>query len=75
MTDLPNTEIISRKAELINQIACELDIDGENAKVSASIGIAVIPYDGTEYEKVFLSADEYLYFVKNNGPTDILAKI
>lgn len=67
LTDLPNTEIISRKAEWINQFARELTVDGENAKISASIGIAVIPNEGFDYEEIFNSADKSLYFVKNNG--------
>ncbi len=52
---------------MINHIAREIDIDGENVKISASIGIAVIPYDGLDYEEIFTSADKSLYFVKNNG--------
>lgn len=64
---LPGTEIIIRKAEMINQIARELEIDGENAKISASIGIAIIPQHGTVYEEIFKAADKSLYFVKKNG--------
>lgn len=64
---MPNTEVITRKAEMINQVARNLEIDGENAKVTASIGIAIVPQAGTEYEEIFKSADNALYFVKNNG--------
>ena len=64
---LPGTEIIIKKAEIINQVARDLKIDGENAKITASIGIAVVPHDGMEYEEIFQSADDSLYFVKNNG--------
>lgn len=64
---LPGTEIIIKKAEIINQVARDLEIDGENAKITASIGIAVVPHDGVEYEEIFQSADDSLYFVKNNG--------
>ncbi len=65
--NMPNTEVITRKAEIINQIARTLEIDGENAKVSASIGIAIAPRAGTEYEEIFKAADNALYFVKNHG--------
>lgn len=65
--NLPNTEVITRKARIINQIARELEIDGENAKISASIGIAIIPQAGTDYEEVFKVADNALYYVKKNG--------
>lgn len=64
---MPNTEVITRKAEMINQVARDLKIDGENAKVTASIGIAIVPQAGTEYEEIFKVADNALYFVKNNG--------
>lgn len=64
---MPNTEVITRKAEMINHVARNLEIDGENAKVTASVGIAIVPRAGTEYEEIFKSADKSLYFVKNNG--------
>lgn len=68
--DLPDTEIIFRKAEMINQMARELKIDGENAKISASIGIATAPQQGMDYAKIFKAADDALYHVKNNGRDD-----
>ena len=64
---MPNMEVIVRKAKAINEIARELEIDGENAKISASIGIATVPKNGTDYEEIFKAADEALYFVKKNG--------
>ncbi|MBR5914686.1 MAG: diguanylate cyclase [Selenomonadaceae bacterium] len=65
--NLPNTEVITRKADIINRLARELEIDGENAKISASIGIAIVPQAGTDYEEVFKAADNALYYVKKNG--------
>lgn len=64
---MPNAEVITRKAEMINQVARELQVDGENAEVTASIGIAIVPNAGTDYGEIFKSADDSLYFVKNNG--------
>lgn len=65
--NLPGTEIIFKKAEMINQVARNIEIGGENANVSASIGIAIVPQHGMEYGKIFKAADDSLYFVKNNG--------
>lgn len=65
--NLPGTEIIFKKAELINQVAHNIEIDGESANVSASIGIAIVPMHGTDYGTIFKAADDSLYFVKNNG--------
>lgn len=67
INNLPDTEIITRKAEIINKVARELKIDGENANITASVGIAIVPNDGTEYEEIFRAADKSLYFVKKHG--------
>lgn len=64
---LPSMEIILEKAALINEMARELDIDGKNAGITASIGIAIVPRNGADYETVFKTADDALYHVKNNG--------
>lgn len=65
--NLPNMEIIDRKAREIKQVALDLVIDDINAGITASIGIAIVPQDGTDYETVFKAADKALYYVKNNG--------
>lgn len=65
--NLPTTEIIVRKAENIKRIASELKVEGRNVGISASIGIAIVPPQGTEYETLFKSADEALYQVKASG--------
>jgi diguanylate cyclase (GGDEF)-like protein len=65
--NLPTMEIVIRKAKEINQVALELVVDGMNPGVTASIGIAIIPQDGTDYETVFKAADSALYYVKKHG--------
>ena len=64
---LPNTDIIFRKAKTINQLACDLAIDEVPARISASIGIAIVPQNGTDYDTLFQAADTALYYVKKNG--------
>lgn len=64
---LPNMEIVIRKAQDIKQVAQELTIDGVAAGITASIGIAIVPKDGCDYETVFKAADDALYHVKENG--------
>ena len=64
---LPSTEIIVRKAENIKRIACDLTVEGKNVGISASIGIAIVPPQGTNYDTLFKSADEALYQVKAGG--------
>ena len=65
--NLPSTEIIVRKAENIKKIACDLTLEGKNVGISASIGISIVPPQGTNYETLFKSADEALYQVKASG--------
>ena len=65
--NLPDIEIVIRKARDIKKVAQELAIDGTPAGITASIGIAIVPQDGTDYETVFKAADEALYYVKENG--------
>ena len=65
--NLPNKDIIIRKAECIRQAACNLIIDGALVNITASIGIAIVPQHGKDYESLFKSADEALYHVKATG--------
>ncbi len=65
--NLPSMDIVIRKARDIKNVAAELTIDGRNAGVTASIGVAIIPQDGLDYDTVFNAADSALYHVKANG--------
>lgn len=64
---LPGIGIIVKKAETINQIARDLVVDGRKANITASIGIAIVPEHGMDYETLFHSADKALYHVKHSG--------
>ena len=64
---LPSMEVVIRKAEQIKQIAFNLAVEGKGHIVTASIGIAIAPQNGRDYDSLFASADEALYHVKNNG--------
>lgn len=67
LDNLPDINIVIRKARDIKNVAANLVIDGIPAGITASIGIAVVPQDGTDYETVFKAADKALYYVKANG--------
>ena len=64
---LPNMEVVVRKAEQIKQIAFNLAIDGRSKFVTASIGIAIAPQNGRDYDSLFAAADKAVYHVKNTG--------
>ncbi|MBR1580829.1 MAG: diguanylate cyclase [Selenomonadaceae bacterium] len=65
--NLPGMGIVVNKAERIKAVAGNIVVDGIKTSVTASIGVAVAPQHGTDYETLFKSADESLYHVKANG--------
>ena len=64
---LPNMEVVVRKAEQIKQIAFNLALEGRSHFVTASIGIAIAPHSGRDYDSLFAAADKAVYYVKNHG--------
>lgn len=65
--NLPGMEIILRKAKQIKDVTENLTVDGKITGITASIGIAIAPQHGMDYETLFKSADKSLYHVKANG--------
>ncbi|MDO4566029.1 MAG: EAL domain-containing protein [Oscillospiraceae bacterium] len=65
LSNIPYDSVIERKAQqLCFALRKRLD---ENISVSASIGVAVYPRDGTEFEELYRRADEALYYVKRSS--------
>jgi diguanylate cyclase (GGDEF)-like protein/PAS domain S-box-containing protein len=52
---------------LIACVSAPYDIDGHHLVVGVSIGIAIAPEDGTQYEDLFKAADMALYRAKGDG--------
>ena len=67
LDNLPNMEVVMRKAEQIRQIAFNLTVEGKGRFVTASIGIAIAPQNGRDYDSLFAAADKAVYHVKNSG--------
>ena len=65
--NLPNEDVITRKAQQILEAARTLAVEGKNAEITASIGIAIAPRDGMDYDQLFNVADKSLYSVKKAG--------
>ncbi len=56
-----------KAADLVRSLKEVYQCDEKKVQVSASIGIAVYPENGTTYEELFKSADATLYDVKQHG--------
>lgn len=65
LTDIPNEKIAAMKAQQI----CELVKKNFSVEVqiSGSVGIALYPKDGNDFESLYKKADTTLYYVKDSG--------
>ncbi|MBU1641767.1 PAS domain S-box protein, partial [bacterium] len=64
-TDLPGITFVAQK--LLNTIAEPVIIEHNELTVTASIGIAIYPGDGTDSETLTKNADIAMYRAKNDG--------
>ncbi len=66
-----NLESISDADEMagniVKQVRYDLDFEGQLIHVTCSVGVAVYPYHGKNYEELFEKADRAVYTVKANG--------
>ena len=68
LRDVPSDELVSKKAQRIcNLMHKRYSADVE---VSASIGIAISPKDGENFEALYRKADSALYHIKSTGKND-----
>ena len=60
-------ELIAKAENIIANIISNIKDLEYSDVVSASIGIAMYPYDGNDFMELYRNADKALYYVKNNG--------
>ena len=60
-------ELGSRAKNIISDMCRKIEECKFDTNTSVSIGIAQAPDDGTEFSKLYNSADKALYYVKQNG--------
>jgi len=65
--DVSPKEVSDFSARLINVLSAPYDIDGNEAVIGASIGIALSPGDGATSEELMRNADMALYRAKEDG--------
>ena len=65
---VPNRDAVERKAkDLSIALLREFPTENGECKISASIGVAVAPDHGTDFETLYKNADEALYHTKERG--------
>lgn len=68
LSSLPNIQIAERiAANLIGRIEEDVVLDNDNVSISASIGIALYPKNGSTSKELIRNADRAMYAVKNSG--------
>ena len=66
MKNIEDPEMVIHRAEAICEAVRETKLKNLNCALSCSIGIAMCPYHGTDYDTLFNTADEQLYMMKRN---------
>ena len=68
LTNLRHAEDAARVAErILAALALPFAVDGNEIVVSASIGIAIFPLDGSDSATLLKNADAAMYFAKSEG--------
>ena len=68
LRDIPDVEILEGRCKsLLETLGIMLKKLTADLPVSCSIGAAIVPDHGTDYEELFARADEALYVAKHNG--------
>jgi diguanylate cyclase (GGDEF)-like protein len=67
MKNIGDTEMVVHRAEVICESANNILLKGYDSRLSCSIGIAMCPIHGMDYDTLFSIADEQLYMLKRNA--------
>ena len=70
---IENKKEIVRKVEtIVSVLNTAYKDDSHTISISGSVGIALYPEDGTNYEQLIQCADKALYYVKNKGKNNYM---
>ena len=68
MKDIKDKKTVVKVIEkLLNKLQSEYIIGTSDIQVSASIGIALVPFDGICFEDLYFKSDKALYNSKRQG--------
>ncbi len=62
---ISNADILAGK--VVRGVNYSFDYEDRQIQVTCSVGVAIFPYHGTEYEELFNKADKAVYTAKANG--------
>ncbi len=72
MPDLQSSEDIRQVAEkILSDMAQPFELEGRELFVTASLGIALAPYDGEDAETLLKNADAAMYHAKHQGKNNL----
>ena len=68
LNDIPDLETVERVAsETLSQLAEPVEINGHELNASCSIGVAIYPEDGSDFDSLLQKADAAMYNAKGAG--------
>lgn len=67
LVDIPKRVIVRNVESLIRKLTITYEAEGKSETFSASVGIAIVPDAGTDFQTLYEKADKALYQVKKNG--------
>lgn len=67
---MSKTEVKRSASGIVKKVEREILSPGRLVRVTVSVGIAVAPDDGKNFEELYSKADKALYYVKNEGKND-----
>lgn len=69
ITEIQQVTAIARN--LLSALSTPLELDGHECRVTASIGVAGFPNDGTDEQTLMKNADIAMYLAKEEGKNDV----
>ncbi len=60
-------DVTAAARKMVEELRTEMTVEGTVLSVSASVGIAVYPHDGSELESLIRSSDSAMYYSKQQG--------
>ncbi|MEG2097013.1 MAG: EAL domain-containing protein [Pseudoflavonifractor sp.] len=72
VSDIPDVALVEDKARALCRAVTAINIDGQNAMISCSVGIAVTSEAEHSFEQIYKNADKALYNAKFRGRNTVL---